>query len=122
MAEMAQVVDRLGADGARVQVLFITVDPERDTAAVLAKYVPAFHPSFVGLRGSIEETARIAQDFKIHFQLNKDAAGTDAQRYTVDHASGIFIYDTGGKLRLYASANGRSVKNMTSDVKRLLRA
>jgi len=120
MAEMAQVVDRLGPDGARVQVLFITVDPERDTAAVLAKYVPAFHASFIGLRGSSEETARIAKEFKIHFQLNKDAPGADAKRYTVDHTTGIFIYDTAGKLRLYASANGRSVEDMTNDVKRLL--
>ncbi|HEU0199499.1 MAG TPA: SCO family protein [Burkholderiaceae bacterium] len=121
MAEMAQVVRRLGADGARVQALFITVDPERDTPAVLAKYVTAFHPSFLGLRGSSEETARIAQEFKVHFQLNKDAPGADAKRYMVDHSTGIFIYDADGKLRLYAGSN-RSVERMTSDVRRLLRA
>src|SRR3972149_4931963 len=57
MAEMAQVVDRLGPDGARVQVIFITVDPERDTAEVLSKYVPAFHPSFISLRGTPGDTA-----------------------------------------------------------------
>ncbi|MGH8696817.1 MAG: SCO family protein, partial [Burkholderiales bacterium] len=67
MAEMAQVVDRLGPDGARVQALFITVDPERDTADVLAKYVPAFHPSFIGLRGSPEDIARTAKEFKVYY-------------------------------------------------------
>lgn len=120
LAEMAQVVDRLGSDGARVQVLFITVDPARDTAEVLAKYVPAFHPSFIGLRGSVEDTARLAKDFKVHFQLNPGAPGADAQRYTVDHSTGIFVYDPAGKLRLYVGSNGRSVEHMTSDVKRLL--
>jgi protein SCO1/2 len=87
---------------------------------VLAKYVPAFHPSFLGLRGCAEETARIAQDFKVHFRLNKDAPGTDATRYPVDHSAPIFIYDTAGKLRLLVGSNGRSVAHMTSDVKRLL--
>lgn len=122
MTEMAQVVDRLGPDGKRVQVLFITVDPERDTAEVLAKYVPAFHPSFIGLRGSPEETARVAQDFKVHFGLNRDATGADAKRYTVDHSAPIFIYDTAGKLRLLVGSSSRSVEHMTSDVKRLLEA
>jgi protein SCO1/2 len=122
MTEMAQVVDRLGPDGRRVQVLFITVDPERDTAEVLAQYVPAFHPSFIGLRGSPEQTARVAQEFKVYFRLNKDAPGADAKNYTVDHSTPIFVYDTTGKLRLLVSSSGRSVEHMTSDVKRLLEA
>lgn len=119
LTEMAQVVERLGADGKRVQGLFITVDPERDTADVLANYVPAFHRSFLGLRGTAEETARTAQDFKVHFSLNRDA---HAAHYTVDHSTPIFIYDTAGRLRLLVSANGRSVAHMTDDVRRLLRA
>lgn len=122
MTEMAQVVDRLGPDGKRVQVLFITVDPERDTDEVLAKYVPAFHPSFIGLRGSLEETARIAQELKVYFRPSKHAPGADAKGYTVDHSTPIFIYDTTGKLRLLVSSSGRSVEHMMSDVKRLLEA
>jgi protein SCO1/2 len=122
MAEMAQVVDRLGPNGARVQGIFVTVDPERDTAAVLAGYVAAFHPSFIGLRGSPEETARTAQDFKIHYSLNKDAADAHGSHYAVDHSTPIFIYDAAGKLRLLESANGRSVEHVTSDIKRLLEA
>jgi protein SCO1/2 len=82
--------------------------------------VPAFHPSFIGLRGSAEETARFAQEFKIYFRLNKDQPGADAKRYTVDHSTAIFIYDTKGNLRLLVSSNGRSIEHMTSDVKRLL--
>jgi protein SCO1/2 len=120
MAEMALVVNRLGSNGKRVQVLFVTVDPERDTADVLAKYVPAFHPSFLGLRGSVDETARLAREFKIYFSLNKDEPGADAKHYTVDHSSPIFIYDPDGKLRLLASASGRLVEHIATDVKRLL--
>jgi len=118
MAEMAQVVDRLGPDGARVQGIFISVDPERDTAEVLAKYVPAFHPSFIGLRGTPEEIARTAKEFKVYYRANKPDA--DSKHYLVDHTAAIFVLDPRGKPRLYASANGRSVDRLVEDVKRLL--
>ena len=121
LAEMAQVVDRLGPDGARVQVIFITVDPERDTAEVLAHYVPAFHPSFIGLRGSAEETARTAKEFKVYYGANKSEQGADSKNYVVDHTSGIFVLDPRGKARLYVNANGRTVDRMVADVKRLLK-
>lgn len=120
MAEMAQVVDRLGPDGARVQVIFISVDPERDTADVLAKYVPAFHPSFIGLRGSAEETARTAKEFKVYYRANKPEQGADSKHYLVDHTAAIFVLDPRGKPRLYVSANGRSVDRLVEDVRRLL--
>jgi len=120
MAEMAQVVDRLGPDGARVQVIFISVDPERDTAEVLAKYVPAFHPSFIGLRGSPEETARTAKEFKVYYRANKSEHGADSKHYLVDHTAGIFVLDPRGKPRLYVSASGRSVDRLVEDVRRLL--
>jgi protein SCO1/2 len=118
LAEMAQVVDRLGPDGARVQVLFVTVDPERDTAAVLAKHVTAFHPSFIGLRGSSEETARTAAEFKVHYPPKREAG---APHDMVDHAAGIFVFDPAGRLRLYAGAGTRTVDHLLSDVRRLLR-
>lgn len=120
MAEMAQVVDRLGPDGTRVQALFISVDPERDTAEVLAKYVPAFHPSFIGLRGTPEEIARTAKEFKVYYKANKPERGADSRHYLVDHTAAIFVLDPRGKPRLYVSANGRSVDRMVEDVKRLL--
>lgn len=118
LAEMAEVVKRLGPDGARVQGVFITVDPERDTAKVLAQYVPAFHPSFVGLRGTPDEIARTAKEFKVYYKANRSEAG-EAQ-YLVDHTSAIFVFDPQGRPRLYVSQNRRTTENMVEDLKRLL--
>jgi protein SCO1/2 len=126
LAEMAQVVKQVGAD--RMQGLFVTVDPERDTPEKLASYVPAFHPSFLGLRGSPEQTAQAAQEFKIHFQAQKADKGSNSgheaehSSYTVDHSTGIYIFDTQGRVRLYIRASDRSVETMVHDVKVLLDA
>ena len=126
LAEMAQVVQRLGAEGERVQVLFITTDPARDTAERLATYVLAFHPSFLGLRGTAEQTAQLAKDFKVYYQADEpkpdDHAGhgNEDRQYMVQHSSGIFVFDPAGKLRLYISATNRSVDDMIHDVKLLL--
>jgi len=126
LAEMAQVVKQVGAD--RVQGLFVTVDPERDTPEKLASYVPAFHPSFLGLRGSPEQTAQAAQEFKIYFQAQKADKGSNSgheaehSSYTVDHSTGIYIFDTQGRVRLYIRASDRSVETMVHDVKVLLDA
>jgi len=128
LAEMAQVVRQLGPEGDRVQGLFITVDPERDTPERLARYVPAFHPSFLGLRGSPEETERVAKEFKIYYRANREGAGSDSGHggqhasYMVDHTTGIFILDQQGRVRLYVSANGRSVSAMVHDVTLLLKS
>ena len=94
----ARALDRLGEDGKRAQGLFVTLDPKRDTQDVLARYVPAFHPGFIGLRGSEAEVARTAQDFKVFFAPQRpDASGS----YTVDHLTAIFVFDLQGRLRLY---------------------
>ena len=124
LAEMGQVVKQIGAD--RVQGLFVTVDPGRDTPEKLASYVPAFHPSFLGLRGSKQELEKVTKQFKIHYQAQKDDTGghsghgADHGFYMVDHSTGIYVFDTQGRTRLYFSANGRSVEAMVHDVKRLL--
>jgi protein SCO1/2 len=124
LAEMSQVVKQVGAD--RVQGLFVTVDPERDTPERLASYVPAFHPSFIGLRGSPQETAGVAREFKIYYQAQKQDKETQSSHgaahgsYMVDHSTGIYVFDTQGRARLYFSANGRSVDAMVHDVKLLL--
>ena len=125
VAEMAQVVQRLGADGNRVQVLFITTDPARDTAERLATYVTAFHPSFLGLRGTPEQIAQVAKDFKVYYQADEPkgshtAHADEARQYLVMHTSGIFVFDRTGRLRLYVSAAKRSVDDMVHDVKLLL--
>ncbi|MBT0960304.1 SCO family protein [Denitromonas iodatirespirans] len=98
LAKMARAVELLGEDGARVQGLFVTLDPARDTAAVLGQYVPAFHPDFLGLRGSEAEVARTAGDFKLFFARQApDASGF----YTVDHQAAVLAFDPQGRLRLY---------------------
>ncbi|MBI2509401.1 MAG: SCO family protein, partial [Betaproteobacteria bacterium] len=128
LSEMAQVLKALGPDADRVQGLFVTVDPERDTPERLASYVPAFHPSFIGLRGSPQETAEVAKEFKLHYQAQKQdkdahsAHGAQQDSYMVDHSTGIYVFDTQGRARLYFSANKRSVEAMVHDVKVLLDA
>lgn len=98
LSTLAAAIKKLGPDGDKVQVLFVTADPERDTAEVLKQYVTAFNPTFLGLRGTVEETAKVAKEFKVIVQKN---AGADPNNYTVDHSSGTYIYDPAGKLRLY---------------------
>lgn len=115
LAEMAQVVKALGPDGDRVQVLFVTVDPERDTQQVLAQYVPAFHPSFLGLYGDAEATARAAKAFRIYYQKQPAKDG----HYSVDHSAGTYILDGEGRLRLFAG-HGTGAPALLHDIRLLL--
>lgn len=100
LAKMAQAVDRLGADGKGVQGLFVTLDPARDSPAVLARYVPAFHPSFVGLSADEATIAAMAKDFKVFYAKEKP---DDRGNYLVGHDSSIFVFDPEGRLRLLMS-------------------
>ncbi|MGH8222722.1 MAG: SCO family protein [Woeseiaceae bacterium] len=119
LAEMAEAVRRLGPDGARVQGLFVTVDPQRDTEKVLSSYVTAFHPAFLGLRGTPGETERLAKEFKIHYRADK-AHASHGEHYMVDHSTGILVFDARGEPRLYISQNGRSIERIVEDLERLL--
>lgn len=119
LAEMAEAVRRLGSQGAQVQGLFVTVDPQRDTAKVLSSYVTAFHPTFLGLRGTPEQTEHVAKEFKIHYRADKAHGGHEGH-YMVDHSTGILVFDARGQPRLYASQNGRSVERIAEDLERLL--
>ena len=119
LAEMAEAVRRLGPEGARVQGLFVTVDPQRDTPRVLASYVPVFHPAFLGLRGTPDETERVTKEFRIHYRADK-AHGSHEGHYMVDHSTGILVFDARGGPRLYISQNGRSVERIVEDLERLL--
>ena len=118
LTEFAAVMEHLGPDADKVQVLFVTLDPERDTPEILAKFVPAFHPKFVGLRGTPQEIAKIAQEYKL---LYAKQAGKTSSDYTLDHSSGTYIYDQQGKLRLYASYD-MGVDALVADIKSLLGA
>lgn len=117
LAEMAQVMRELGPDAEKVQVLLITVDPERDTAEVLRQYVPSFHASFLGLYGDADAIARTAKEFKVFYQKQPLPGGG----YSVDHSAGTYIYDRQGRLRLYAS-HGRGAAVLVHDIRMLLGA
>lgn len=116
MAKLANVMHKLGPDAERVQVLMVTLDPKRDTAKVLKQYVPAFHPSFLGLIGNEEQTEAVAKEFKTLRTLQKaDENGF----YTVDHSGGTYAYDTQGRLRLYIN-DEHSAETIAQDIKTLL--
>ena len=116
LAEIAEVKKLLGADGAKVQPLFITLDPERDTAAVLKAYVGNFGADFVALRGSLEQTQATAKEFKIFFA--KVAGKTDGS-YTMDHTAGSFVFDPQGRVRLFVRQGGGAAA-LANDTKLLL--
>ena len=117
MGDLAAAMQKLGKDAARVQVLFVTVDPERDTPALLKEYLSAFNPTFLGLSGDAEATKAIANEFKIVYQKQM---GTSADHHTMDHSAGSYIFDTKGKLRLYVS-NGTDRNIFAQDIAELLR-
>jgi protein SCO1/2 len=100
LSRLATAMQKLGPDAARVQVLLVTVDPERDTREVLSQYVPAFNPAFLGLYGDAAATAEVAKEFKIIYQKQP---GPTPSTYSMDHSTGTFIFDREGRLRVYES-------------------
>ena len=119
MSELASAMKKLGPDADKVQVLFVTADPARDTAEVLKQYVTAFDPRFLGLRGTPEQTAQAAKNFKVLVQKNKPSGGS--ANYTVDHSSGTYLYDPEGRLRVYVSY-GQGAEIFAHDIAALLKA
>ncbi len=117
LAELADVMKQLGPDAARVQVLLATIDPERDTPELMSRYVPAFNPSFIGLSGDAEATARTAKEFRVFYQKQP---GRTPGTYTMDHSAGTFIFDPQGRLRLYVSY-GQAPEVFVHDIRELLR-
>src|SRR5690606_32290317 len=113
--ELAEVKRALGADGDRLQGVFVTVDPERDTPEVLKAYVASFDPSFVALRGTPEQLAAVAKDFKIYY---KKVEGSTPTSYTMDHSAGSYIADPAGSVRLY-HRYGSGARALASDVRAL---
>lgn len=116
LAELKSVVEQLGDEGKRVQVLFVTVDPERDTRELLAQYVPVFNPDFLGLYGDKEQTARTAKEFKVYYQK---VAGSRPDNYSVDHTAGSYVFDTNGRMRLFVS-HGQA-GTLATDIRTLLK-
>ncbi|WP_293661250.1 SCO family protein [Rhodoferax sp. OV413] len=118
MAELAEVKKALGADGDKLQGIFVTVDPERDTPEVLKGYMENFDPSFIALYTTPEKLAEVAKDFKMYY---KRVEGKTPTSYTMDHSAGSYIYDTKGNLRLF-TRYGSGAKVITSDIKQLLKS
>jgi len=103
MAEMSAVMKELGPDADKVQVLFATLDPERDTRELLSQYVPGFDPRFVGLYGTPEQIAATTKEFKVFYQK---VPGKTPDSYTIDHTAGSYVFDKSGKLRLFLRHGG----------------
>jgi protein SCO1/2 len=115
MAELAEVKRRLGKDGERLQGVFITIDPERDTPQVLKEYLGNMDPSFVGLHGSPDEVNAASREFKVFYQKVPTKDGG----YTMDHTAGAFVFDPSGRIRLFVRY-GLGVDALTADIKTLL--
>jgi protein SCO1/2 len=118
LAEIAQAKKLLGPDGDKVQGVFVTVDPERDTPQVLKAYMANFDPGFIALRGTPEQLAAMAKDFKVYY---KKAEGKGAGSYTMDHSAASYVYDPKGQLRLY-TRYGSGAQALADDLKLLLKA
>ena len=117
MAELAEIKKLLGKNGDKLQGLFITVDPERDTPVVLKAYMANFDPSFLALYSTPEKLVALAKDYKVYF---KKVDGKTPTSYTMDHSAGSFVYDTKGQLRLY-TRYGTGAKPLAQDIEVLLK-
>jgi protein SCO1/2 len=115
LADLAQVMRLLGKDADRVQILFVTLDPERDSPELLAKFVPSFDPSFLGLYGDTEATAKAAKAFGVNYAKQDNKHGG----YTLDHSDGIYLLGTRGKPLLLAPY-GQRAEYLVQDIRLLL--
>jgi protein SCO1/2 len=116
LVEMANVRKMLGPDADRLQVLFVTVDPERDTPEHLKQYVPAFDPSFIGLTGDQAAIEKVAKDFRVFYQK---VPGKEKGNYTLDHTAGSYVFDPQGRIRLFIR-HGKGPEPIADDLKLLL--
>ncbi len=117
MVELASIKKALGQDGERLQGLFVSIDPQRDTPEVLKAYMGNFDPSFLALSTSPEKLAELAKDFKVYY---KKVEGKTPTSYTMDHSAGSYVYDTKGQLRLF-TRYGSAAQGLTADIQQLLK-
>jgi len=116
LSRLAAVMKALGPESERVQMLFVTVDPDRDTADRLRDFVPWFHPSFLGLRGNAQETKAVSEEFRT-FSARREVGSQLG--YVLDHSSGAYVYDPAGRIRLYVKDTA-SVEEIVADIRLLL--
>ncbi len=116
IADLAKAMKLMGKRSDEVQVLFVTLDPERDTQEVLAKFVPSFDSRFIGLFGTLEQTAETAKNFKIFYAKQSE---TGKSGYTIDHSAGVYAFDKNGKIRIYIKF-GQKPNEIASDLEKIL--
>jgi protein SCO1/2 len=116
LTEMAQAKQLLGADGERMQGLFVSIDPERDTPEIMKAYMAAFDPSFLALYAKPDDLPALARSFKIYY---KKVPGSTPENYTMDHSAGSYVYDPQGRIRLY-NRYGTGAQALADDLKKLL--
>jgi protein SCO1/2 len=116
LSDFAMAIRDLGAEGEKVQVLFVTVDPERDTPELLAQYVPSFNPTFLGTYTDPATLAGLAKEFKVVYQKNSVKGPVD---YLIDHSAGTYVFDSEGRLRLHI-AYGTGPRAIAQDLRTLL--
>jgi protein SCO1/2 len=116
MIEMANVLKELGPKADQVQVLFVTLDPERDTRELLASYVPAFDKRFLGMYGDAAATAKVAKEFKVFYAKQP---GGEPGSYSIDHTAGSYVFDRDGNIRLFLR-HGQGTAPIVHDLKQLL--
>jgi len=116
LAEMALAKQLLGADGERMQGLFVSIDPERDTPEIMKAYMAAFDPSFLALYAKLDDLPALARSFKIYY---KKVPGSTPENYTMDHSAGSYVYDPQGRIRLY-NRYGTGAQALAEDLKKLL--
>ncbi len=117
LGQVSAALKELGADAARVQVVFVTLDPERDTPALIAQYLAAFNSDFLGLSGDLDATRAVAKEFKVFFEKR---AGSSPGRYSIDHSSQTYVIDAKGRLRLFVR-HERLGEDLVTDIRTLLR-
>ena len=118
MSELAEAKRLLGADGERLQGLFVSIDPERDTPEVMKQYMASFDPSFLALYAAPDKLPELAKSYKIYY---KKVEGPTPTSYTMDHSAGSYVYDPQGRIRLY-HRYGTGAAALASDLKKLLAA
>jgi protein SCO1/2 len=116
MVDLAKAMKLMGKRSDEVQVLFVTLDPERDTQQVLAKFVPSFDSRFIGLYGTPEQTAETAKNFKIFYTKQNETGKSD---YTIDHSAGVYAFDKNGKIRIYIKF-GQKPNEIASDLEKII--
>lgn len=118
MAQLSEVVHQLGPDGDKVSILFISVDPHRDTPELLQAYVEAFDTNAIGLTGTEKNIANIARRYRVAYQIEKPSTN-DSRHYDVSHSRGVYIFDAQGKARILAS-DSESIENLSKAVRDIL--